>query len=99
MTTDPKKFREIARACSALSRTAANAEERHKFATFAQTYSAMAESGRHVMISTATPCYYFGRDALPCRSSDKEKPRRNGKHRGSKMETTASGSDLTNESF
>jgi hypothetical protein len=42
MTRDPKKFREIARVCAVLSKSAATPEERDTFATLAD----LARNGR-----------------------------------------------------
>jgi hypothetical protein len=44
MTPDPDKFRKIARACAALSRSAATAVEQDKFANLAKTWLAMADA-------------------------------------------------------
>jgi hypothetical protein len=44
MTRDPKKFREIARVCAVLSKSAVTPEERDIFATLAETWRGMAAS-------------------------------------------------------
>jgi hypothetical protein len=44
MTPDPDKFRKIARVCAALSRSAATAVERDKFAELSKTWLAMADA-------------------------------------------------------
>ena len=44
MTRDPKKFREIARVCAVLSKSAVTPEERDTFATLAETWRGMAAS-------------------------------------------------------
>lgn len=44
MTRNPKKFREIARVCAVLSKSAATPEERDTFATLAETWRGMAAS-------------------------------------------------------
>ena len=44
MTRDPKKFREIARVCAVLSKSAVTPEERDIFANLAETWSGMAAS-------------------------------------------------------
>ena len=42
MTRDPKKFREIARVCAVLSKSAVTPEERDIFASLAETWRGMA---------------------------------------------------------
>jgi hypothetical protein len=42
MTRDPKKFREIARVCAVLSKSAVTPEERDTFATLAETWRGTA---------------------------------------------------------
>jgi hypothetical protein len=44
MTPDPDKFHKIARLCAALSRSAATAVERDRFANLAKTSLAMADA-------------------------------------------------------
>ena len=44
MTSDPKKFREIARVCAVLSKSAVTPKERDTFATLAETWRGMAAS-------------------------------------------------------
>jgi hypothetical protein len=44
MTRDPKKFREIARVCAVLSKSAVTPEEREIFANLAETWRGMAAS-------------------------------------------------------
>jgi hypothetical protein len=44
MTRDPKKFREIARVCAVLSKSAVTPEERDILANLAETWSGMAAS-------------------------------------------------------
>jgi hypothetical protein len=44
MTRDPKKFREIARFCTVLSKSAVTPEERDIFANLAETWRGMAAS-------------------------------------------------------
>lgn len=44
MTRDPKKFREIARVCAVLSKSAISPEERDIFANLAETWRGMAAS-------------------------------------------------------
>jgi hypothetical protein len=44
MTRDPKKFREIARVCAVLSKSAVTPEERDIFANLAETWRGMAAS-------------------------------------------------------
>jgi hypothetical protein len=44
MTRDPKKFREIARVCAVLSKSAVTPEERDTFANLAETWRGMAPS-------------------------------------------------------
>jgi hypothetical protein len=44
MTPDPDKFRKIAHVCAALSRSAATAVERDKFAELSKTWLAMADA-------------------------------------------------------
>ena len=44
MTRDPKKFREIARVCAVLSKSAVTPEERDIFATLAETWRGMSAS-------------------------------------------------------
>jgi hypothetical protein len=44
MTKDPKKFREIARVCAVLSKSAVTPEERDIFASLAETWRGMASS-------------------------------------------------------
>ena len=44
MTRDPKKFREIARVCAVLSKSAVTPEERDIVATLAETWRGLAAS-------------------------------------------------------
>jgi hypothetical protein len=44
MTSDPAKFHKIARLCGALSRSAATAVERDRFANLAKTWLAVADA-------------------------------------------------------
>jgi hypothetical protein len=50
MTRDPKKFREIARVCTALSQSAVTVKERDTFATLAETWRGMAASTESVPV-------------------------------------------------
>ena len=50
MTRDPKKFREIARVCAVLSKSAATPEERDTFATLAETWRGMAASSESLLL-------------------------------------------------
>ena len=60
MTRDPKKFREIARVCAVLSKSAATPEERDTFATLAETWRGMAASSESLHASRPRLCHGRG---------------------------------------
>jgi hypothetical protein len=63
MTKDPKKFREIARVCATLSKSAATAEERDRLADLADKWRKFATDAE-------------GSLALPDEGSDSEKAKK-----------------------